>query len=1364
VKSPHPVTLPPNRFAITLLPGRLRVAMVFMLWSSVVLPGSRASADPVVVFDRIAPLLNQSYTYTAGLEGSQMFDRDWGFTYWNNRVGSRWVQPVAGTASEASFVVYAAESYATPADLVASQPRLHFYGLGVTSGSSSFSNLSTFATGDRSFDVTALPYTIDPWDPRGSIDAPYSSYLVVVDLSDVDPPVTLQAGREYVMALSCQDTRNWYMSYADIPNPYVLDREDLLGTTQNGSFVVGPAPATQLGADYPQYGSSLVVDVTFESPLYWDGLGNGNWDSSTRWEGGVSGAVPDAVTETTVLTDTVTVSANRYAGSLSVVDGGVLSVAPSRKLDVTTFVEVAGGTLDIDGTLYAREILWVDRGALDVQGTLHTRELSVIAGTLDHRGTIDTRDVLIYGGAFNVLGGGSVSSGRLTIDDAVVEDLVLPGEVSVSGSGSNWQTGTYGVIVGDIGQGYLTIGSGASVSNAWASIAYYDTAEGSVNVTGPNAVWNNAGTVYVGDGGLGTLRVENGASVSSFGASLGYMENTGEGYVVVTGAGSTWEMEDSLVVGDSGYGSLRVENGAAVCNSWASLGFLETAYGEVAVNGPGADWDCSDALLVGEEGWGTLIVENGATVSNTWAEIGYAASGFGVVEVAGSNSTWTCSDYLAVGGDGQGAAVITEGAQLNTAAQIIVGAVGTGSLEISGGGSVTSLKAGSSSGSSGLIAMEPGSSGEVLISGAGATWTQDGSLSVGFRGQGSLWVEAGGAVQSAGAFIARYFGTTGQATIIGSGSQWAAGGALYVGGNETMAGGFGTLTVADAGQVGAGQLVVYGGGTMAWGLGPAGDARVAVTGNAQLRSGSTLDLQVVGVGSPGLSRHTILSAGGGIFGSFSTVPPIHVPGAGPTGHLGQGVFHRGLNYEGRVGPSDPAAVVSVDLFVAPAGDADGDGLVNDSDVAIFQAHFNGDDPQAAPAFTWTDGDTSGGATGRGDGYVDGQDLNALVAHLGGGGGSGGSAAARYCPATGEFAVSVDSVMSWTLASNGRFLDSTYAAVLDRFAGGDASELPSANENTIGEGTLTGRIGYPDMVYLGHLVQPGTSPDAVVLQYVTDLGNPQQWGTITVTPDPPTVVQGRHLFYNHSAFDGNDAVLDGGDETAAALDKAPLRPGHTATFDNYTSFHRGINGLMIDVHNLAQPEALDAEHVGQYFRFRVGNDDDPDAWADAPPIEDILVRPGEGEYGSDRVMITWTDRAIENQWLQVTLLANDRTGLDEDDVFYFGNAIAEAGDSFSNALVTVADLLLARNNPHSFLDPAGIDFPYDYNRDGLVNATDVLLARNSQSHFLSDLNLITVPDPAPQAQIAPVPEPSALVLLSTAAAGLLFCAWRRRRAG
>jgi len=80
-------------------------------------------------------------------------------------------------------------------------------------------------------------------------------------------------------------------------------------------------------------------------------------------------------------------------------------------------------------------------------------------------------------------------------------------------------------------------------------------------------------------------------------------------------------------------------------------------------------------------------------------------------------------------------------------------------------------------------------------------------------------------------------------------------------------------------------------------------------------------------------------------------------------------------------------------------------------------------------------------------------------------------------------------------------------------------------------------------------------------------------------------------------------------------------------------------------------------------------------------------------------------------------------------------------------VTAADLLLARNNPRSFLDPAAVDFAYDYDRDGRVNTTDVLLARNNQTSFLSTLRLIDLSSGGPQPAAGPEFTPADLAWLS-----------------
>jgi len=218
-----------------------------------------------------------------------------------------------------------------------------------------------------------------------------------------------------------------------------------------------------------------------------------------------------------------------------------------------------------------------------------------------------------------------------------------------------------------------------------------------------------------------------------------------------------------------------------------------------------------------------------------------------------------------------------------------------------------------------------------------------------------------------------------------------------------------------------------------------------------------------------------------------------------------------------------------------------------------------------------------------------------------------------------------------------------------------------------------------------------------------------------------------------AITGTIALADG----ALAPDKVALMPGGVATADNYTNYSRGINALAIDVADLADPDALDAAGVGQYLAFRVGNDDDPGNWAAAPAVAEVAVWQGRGAAGSDRMLIAWEDNAIENVWLEVTVLANAQTGLAEQCVFYFGNAVAETGNSAADARVTAADLLLARNNSRSVLNPAGIDDPYDFNHDRRVNATDVLLARNNQSHFASALKLIDLSAAqAPQPALSP----------------------------
>lgn len=222
--------------------------------------------------------------------------------------------------------------------------------------------------------------------------------------------------------------------------------------------------------------------------------------------------------------------------------------------------------------------------------------------------------------------------------------------------------------------------------------------------------------------------------------------------------------------------------------------------------------------------------------------------------------------------------------------------------------------------------------------------------------------------------------------------------------------------------------------------------------------------------------------------------------------------------------------------------------------------------------------------------------------------------------------------------------------------------------------------------------------------------------------PPHRVVSQFIFYNGSYYDGNLPAPNSSDSSAIATDKFALLPGQTASFANYTSYDRGINGLMVDAVGLLNNQAISASD----FTFRIGNNSSPDTWAAAPAPSQIVIEPGKGNGGSDRIEILWPDRAIADEWLQVTVLPTANTGFASPYVFYFGNAIGETGNSRTDAYVDGSDYAAVRDNPRGFLNRAPITDPYDFNKDSFVDGTDLAIARDNTTNFLTVLKLITAP--------------------------------------
>jgi T5SS/PEP-CTERM-associated repeat protein len=479
--------------------------------------------------------------------------------------------------------------------------------------------------------------------------------------------------------------------------------------------------------------------------------------------------------------------------------------------------------------------------------------------------------------------------------DTVGIDTTSPNDTVIRGATASAQQ----TFVGAGGTGRLSIvngGAGNSILNDFTgNIGYLSNSNGTVNVSGANSAWNNSGDLSVGRLGTATLSISSGGAVTNVNGDVGGLAGS-SGSVTVDGTGSTWTNSGNLLLGDAGTGSLTVSNGGhvsaasnyiglagtgtltvssggSVVNGSSTIGSATGATGTVTVGGAGSNWT-SGPLTIGADGTGHLMVSNGGAVHSANAFLGYYSGGSGTVRVDGAGAIWDNVGTIDVGSGGTGALTIVNGGLaastgainigtsagatgtvlvdgagsglgLNSNAALSVGAAGTGTLTITNGATVAVGNAyvGQAAGSTGSVLVDgagsswitanvmalgyggtgaltisngamvstgtaaiggiAGGSGSAVIDGAGSSW-QPSTLFVGFGATGSVAVRNGGALVNINAAIGNFGGSNGSVTIDGAGSSWTNASILVVGEAGT-----GSLTIANGGAVGAnGQFLI----------------------------------------------------------------------------------------------------------------------------------------------------------------------------------------------------------------------------------------------------------------------------------------------------------------------------------------------------------------------------------------------------------------------------------------------------------------------------------------------------------------------------------------------------------------------------
>jgi T5SS/PEP-CTERM-associated repeat protein len=176
-----------------------------------------------------------------------------------------------------------------------------------------------------------------------------------------------------------------------------------------------------------------------------------------------------------------------------------------------------------------------------------------------------------------------------------------------------------------------------------------------------NSTTNITNVLNVGKEGTGVLDVQAGGRLI-VGKNFGLGDTAkGNGTATVSGAGSTINATQGVIVGNQGTGTLNVQNGGKVTGAGLAIGQVKGSTGMVTVTGANSTVELGGNVFVGYKGKGTLDLQAGGSLTTT-KRVGIGASfadGEGKVTIVGDGSVLKAEKVI-VGGKGTGTLMITD--------------------------------------------------------------------------------------------------------------------------------------------------------------------------------------------------------------------------------------------------------------------------------------------------------------------------------------------------------------------------------------------------------------------------------------------------------------------------------------------------------------------------------------------------------------------------------------------------------------------------------------------------------------------------------------------------------------------------------